>query len=267
MRYFSLILCCILVGCFYVGQDRFSDIIQRPPSTWSNRDCLTVVLAAMHHNYFDQNSPNIKVMAMPYTPWVVMALNRLSQSKQRWSDTEYEHQLDAALKGISGLYLDWDVNHFVDSRGNYLRNVGQLDSLLFMVTLRNNSWPCNVPVISVPISSGGQTTYKDAPLLSPVDYPCYIPDITDLDARIYIETDNGLTIKPRVVWGRKRNLLTLEETLLVMFPLRSGTQHLFDKTGEVYLVLKGFDAKIRFTFSMRDLLTAIGETTQPTAAR
>jgi len=215
----------------------------------------------MKHNYWRGDSPNIKVMATAYSPAVITAINRISQSKQHWSEGDYQYQMDTLLYHVVGLYMEWQTNRFMDPRGNYLRHPRQLDSLMFLVTLNNRSWPCNVPMVSKFIgyqgnkSTGGRTErYQTTPLMNLSDWPCYIPDITDLDKRIYLKNDNGLTLKPKYVWGRRNNQLTMEETLLVMFPLRNGTEHFFDKTEDVYLVIEGFDADIRLRFPVADIL-------------
>jgi hypothetical protein len=166
---------------------------------------------------------------------------------------------------MSGLYFDPHLRRLFDSHGNYLRNAGQLDSLMLFVTLKNNSWPCNVPTILTSINNRGVMI----PLMgNPADWPCYLPDITDLSTRILFATDKGRTIRPKYVWGRRNNVLSLEETLVVMFLLRDGKDHILTGAQTVYLELTGFDAKISLPFSLKELLPSTTiDTTQPTAAR
>jgi len=237
-------VCSLLAsGCFYFGKNQAEDVLQRPVAQWSSRDCLTVLLSSMRNNLFDQQSPNIKVIATPYTPTVIAAINRMRQTKEHWSDAEAEHQIDTSLALQAGLYFDWKTNLLVDSRGYYVRSSSQLDRFQFLLTLRNNSWPCAIPVVI----AGGRM----APLTKVLsDWPCYIPGITDLDQRIFLENDRGVILKPEHVWGRKHDVLTIEETLIVLFDFKQGSVHLFEGTKNAYLVITGFDAPIRLAFPL-----------------
>jgi hypothetical protein len=221
---------------------------------WSSRDCLTVMISSMQNNFYDTHSPNIEVIATPYTPAVITAINRMSQTKEHWSDNETQHQIDTSLFLQAGLYFDWQTNQLMDSRGDYMGRTGRLDKLQFLVTLRNKSWPCNVPLQSVRYSAGGTVAYIDQPLATLSDWPCYIPGITDLDQRISLTNDNQLSIKPTYVFGRRENELTVEETLVVSFDLHSGDHYLFDDSKNIYLVLTGFDVPIRLTFPIASIL-------------
>jgi hypothetical protein len=121
-----------------------------------------------------------------------------------------------------------------------------LDQLQFLLTLRNNSWPCAVPTQTLKVGN----SYHQVPLATQADWPCYIPGITDLDQRILLVNDKGVSLKPRYVWGRRNNELTLEETLVVMFDLRKDGVHLFDGSENIYLVLTGFENEIRLKFPL-----------------
>lgn len=261
MSYRICLLSCILAGCFYVGKDTPTDIVQRPSSDWSSRDCLTVVLGAMQHNFFDDNSPNIKVVAMPYTPWVVMALNRMSQATRHWNEGKSSNELDTALADMCGLFYDVQLNRLVDHHGNYLRDPNQLDSLLFFLQLHNKSYPCAVPIVATP--------HRNVPLVkSPTDWPCYTPDITDLNSRIYLENDRGISLAPKYVWGRRHPLLGPAETLIIMFPLHASGRDMLKNTETVYLNLGGFDDEIRLAFPLKDIFPRVsGDSLQPTAVR
>ena len=238
-------LFCLIIadGCFYLGKNQAEDILQKPSSQWSSRDCLTVILSSMQNNLYDQGSPNIKLIATPYTPAVIAAINRMSQTREHWSDDETQRQIDTSLVLQAGLFLDPQTSQFMDSHGNYMGRTGRLDALQFLLTLRNNAWPCAIPVVnSVPLTK----------LLS--DWPCYIPDISHLDQQIYLSNDKGFSIKPKYVWGRRNNQFTLEETLVVAFDLEIGDRHLFDDSGIIILVLDGFEVPIKLKFRISDLL-------------
>ena len=242
MRSFICILACVLSGCAYFGRDHYDDILRRATSTWTIDDDLTVIASVMKDNLHDANSPNIKVFATPYYPCVITAVCRMSQTKKRWSENEFQQSMDAILVGQAGLYMDWESNRLVDSRGSYLRNPLQMDSLLFLITISNRSGPCNYPML---ISRGGTR-----PLTKPSDWPCYIPDISDLENRIYLINDKNLFVKPRWVWGKKKNELTHEETLFAMFQIRNGDAHFLEGSTSMYLGIKGFENDIKLTFPL-----------------
>jgi hypothetical protein len=261
---FVLLLCSFLAGgCFYIGRNQATDVLQTPVAKWSSRDCLTVMLSAMQNNIFDQRSPNIKIIATPYTPAVIAAISRMSQMKGHWADDETQHQIDTSLFLQAGLFFDWQTNQLMDSHGNYMGSHGRLDRLQFLVTLRNNSWPCVAPLQTFYV--GGDAKYIMLPIAPLGVWPCYLPDITDLDQRIVLTNDRGLSVKPRFVFGRRANQLTMEETLVVSFDLHSGEHHLFDQAENIDLVLEGFDAPIKLTFRIADILRVPGSQIRTTA--
>ncbi len=244
----------IFSGCFYIGQDRYEDIIQTPSYEWSIRDGLTVILSPIAHNLYDFGSPNIKVYATPYFPSVVLAIERAEQRIKHWNEEEYQKNVDKLLKEAVGMYRDWERESFVDGRGNYYKDHTQIDSMLFLITIENRSWPCNVPLITVgvPGIKIGQGRYRDIFLMHPADWPCYMPDITNLEDRIFLVNGKNRFIKPRIVWGKRNNILTMPETMFAMFHFREGSYHFLDGSDEMYLVIKGFenDVKLSFPLSM-----------------
>jgi hypothetical protein len=254
MRIAIALLAVAVGGCFYVGKDQLEDILQQPVTQWSSRDCLTVMLSSMQNNLNDQHGANIQVIATPYTPAVIAAINRVSQTKGHWSDDETQHQIDTSLFLQAGLFFDWQTNQLMDSHGNYMGKSGRLDVLQFLVTLRNKSWPCNIPVQTVNHGTQHKPMFSLDPIAKPTDWPCYIPDITDLDQRIYLTNDRGLSVKPKYVFGRRNNQLTMEETLVVSFDLHSGDRYLFDESENISLALEGFDVPIKLTFPIAGIL-------------
>lgn len=239
-------------SCFYIGKERYEDIIQRPASEWSIRDELTVVISPIAHNLYDQNSSNIKVFATPYYPSVILALERAEQRINHWSEEEYRLNVDKLMKDAVGIYMDWDNDRFVDDRGNFYRHPTQIDSMLFLITLENRSWPCNVPLLTVPTQrvDSKETSYMMIPLMQPYDWPCYLPDITNLEDRIILLNEQKKFIKPKYVWGRRNNILSQPETLFAMFHFRQGDHHFLSESEKMFLVIKGFETDIKLSFPL-----------------
>lgn len=240
----ALLVCSFLFGsCFYVGKNQLEDIVERPSSEWSSRDCLTIMMGAISHNIFDQYSPNVKVIATPYYPSVITALNRTDQRVKHLSEEQYRSNMDQQFQEDLGLYVDWKELRLVDGNGNYYKSVLQIDTVTFLITIENKNWPCVSPLWMF----GGVIT----PLLGLADYPCYTPDIGHLEDSIYLYNDRGQFVRAKSVWGRQRSQLTMEETLLAKFLLRDGEQHFLTGVRKMYLGIEGFDAKVKLEFPVR----------------
>lgn len=236
------LLTTFLAGCFA----NVENIVERPPDEWSTRDCLTIVMSAMANNYLDQAS-NIQVVATPYYPDVVAAINRMQNLQLHWSPDESRTNMDLLLKAGVGLYINWENGRMMNGQGNYFRDKTEIDSLLFLVTLKNKTWPCNVPTATV--SAGG--AFGSLPLTKhPGDWPCYIPDISDIENCIILTNDKGDSLRPKYVWGRNNTLLSLEETLLAQFVLREGDSHFLKESENIHLVILGFEKHIKLTYSL-----------------
>ncbi len=233
-------------GCFYIGQNQAADVAQSPSSTWSELEALSIAMESFSHNLFDENSPNIKVSAMISYPATLVALERRkdARTKAGISEEEYRTTMDELAEDCLGIFIDWKKHRFVDSKGNYLRSVSQLNRLEFTMILNNNSWPCTVPVL---LMDGFMV-----PLASFADWPCYIPDIHDIESRIFLENERGERLTPYLVWGRNNNILTLEETIVVRFEIPSIEHNFWGGSSTVWLALEGFDANIRLPFALSD---------------
>lgn len=244
--YLVLFVCFPLAGCFYIGQERFEDIVRNPPSTWSSRDCLTVILSAMVHNLHDVDK-NVEVIATPFYPSVVLALNQIQRSQYHWSEDDAKYHLDELMRGSSGLYVDWKDGRFVNSRGNYFRDQTDIDSLLIVVTLKNKTYPCATPYATV-VQPGkdGDVHYASVPLLATADWPCYMPNITDIGSRIWLISEKGDTLRPKYVWGRRHETLTTTETLFILFPLRGLSHHFLAESNKCWFEIAGFTTSMKF---------------------
>lgn len=246
-----IVLASFLSGCFYFGKDQFEDVVNRPSNDWSSRDCLTIMTSVMANNFTDQSS-NIEVIATPYYPSVVEAISRLEQSKKHLSEAQFAMNMDTSLSEQLGLYLDRDNGRMINSRGYFVKDRTDIDSLSFLVTLRNRTWPCVPPLISIPTQGSGftATQYVTVPLATMSDWPCYVPDISDLEQRISLMNEDGESLKPRFVWGRRNESLTTEETVIASFPLRMAHHHFLKSGKRMYLVIRGFEKEIDLPFSL-----------------
>ena len=250
--YFFFLLV-IFNGCFYIGKNRYEDIIQVSSLEWSTRDELTVIISPMAHNLYDLNSPNVKVFATPYFPSVVLAIEKAEQRIKHWTEDEYRRNVDRLLKESVGLYRDWENEMFVDGKGNYYRECVQIDSMLFLITIENRGWPCNIPLITIGVEGKkiGQGIYMQRFLINnPTDWPCYIPDITNLEDRIFLVNEKNKYIKPSIVWGKRNNILTMPETMFAMFHFREENHHFLDGSNKMFLVIKGFENDVKLTFDL-----------------
>jgi len=237
----------VFAGCFTPA----SEVVQTPAASWSRRDCLTVMVSSLRHNLGDKES-NVEAIITPYLPKVVEAIARMQQIDDSTGDEATRARVDLLLKSGAGLYVDWErQGKLVNSRGNYYRHPGELDSLLFMITLNNRTWPCNVPLQNVQIAPG---QYAMQPIASLADWPCYTPGIDNLQATIFLLNSSGDTLRPKFLWGRNNEVLTMEEHIFAMFDFTGGRKEPFLKeSAAVTMILSGFDPPIRFDFPLGEL--------------
>ena len=222
-------------------------------------------MAATRHNLLDQGSPNIKVVATLYSPSVIVATYRRAhmlgfhhapkpfpeappiESLENVVDSEYVMSLDILMQEEAGLYVDWEKEQYVDAHGNYVRSSTQIDSLTFFVAIENNGWPCCPPMHTV----GGTRMGGIRPVLNNVslsDFPCYLPDISNLENHIYLVNDQNKFIRPVVVWGRRHSSLTSPENLVVKFWIGKDDYHFFEHSKDMRLIITEFDSKIMLEY-------------------
>ena len=237
---------CFLSGCFYLGQEKFEEVVRNSPDRWSSRDCLTIILSSMVHNLAD-NEKNVECIATPFYPSVVMALNQLQRNQHHWTEEEARLHLDEFLRGSSGIFVDWKDGRFVNARGNYFRDQTDMDSLLVVFTMKNTTYPCAPTQVNVVVKTGAGKGYNTfAPLLPTADWPCYTPNIVDIDQRIWLLNADGDTLRPKYVSGRRHETLTTPETIFAMFALREADRHFLASTNRATLEVSGFNTQMRF---------------------
>jgi hypothetical protein len=218
----------IFSGCFYIGQNRMADIVTHSSQGWSESECVTIIMESMLTNFVGQ-STSIWVYATPFTPDVILAINRSEQKLKHLSEQQFRKNVDEQLNECLGLHIDWDKKRYFDSKGNYLRDKSQIDSITFLITLDNSGW-----------------SYT-------------IPDISNLEQNIYLESESGEKLKPLYVWGKHGNLLMWEETLLAKFRIKKPDSDYFNNKEFVYLVIDGFSDNIKLKFGLAKLATGVDQ--------
>ena len=244
MRNLLIVLAAALAGCFTPAEE----VLRTPPGSWSRRDCLTVMVSSMRHNLND-NGANVQAIVTPYVPRVVEAIARLQQLDDSTDDETTRNNLDLLLKSGAGLFIDWEHGgRLANARGNYYRHPRELDSLLFMVMLKNRSWPCNVPLQTVQVQPG---VYGTRPIAGLADWPCLTPEIDDLDRTMFLVNAAGDTLRPKFIWGRNNEVLTMEEHIFAMFDFSGGRGRPFlEESDGVTMVFSGFDRPMKFEFPL-----------------
>ena len=238
----------IVDGCFTA----VDDVLARAPESWSTRDCITVILASTANNYRDPERPYVKVAATMFSPSAVLASYRRAdilgrhrrgdvkletlvpfEPVENTPDSEYVSSVDILTQEYLGLYRDWQKGQYVDAHGNYLKSSTQIDSLTFFISLENTDWPCLLHLFFHGASSV---------------YPCYIPDISDLDSRIYLVNDENKFIRPIIVWGRHQEELMMPENIVVKFQIGKEDYSFLAHSKHVHLLITGFDSKISLEY-------------------
>lgn len=181
-----------------------AQLAERDYRTWSENDCLSLMMSNTRHN-LKKDGQNVYAIITPFTPEVVKAIGRMRQLKHGYSDSATYDFIQGLTKDGTGAYLDRSGVMW-DAQGN--RFTGRRDSIMLMVNLTNKTWPCRPPTIN------------GIPLLKMSETPCETPDIQDIEHHIFLLTATGDTLYPKTVWGRKNNILTDDEHLIVVFDLR-----------------------------------------------
>ncbi|MBI1804480.1 MAG: hypothetical protein HY033_01475 [Ignavibacteriae bacterium] len=231
-----LLLILLLSGCVH---SKYESIILKPPSSWTKLDCQTIVASAMARYGFDIES-SVRIYATPYYPSVVTALSKMQQERKQLTEGEYQRDLDQLAKESMGIYYDAYVGRFMDPHGNYVRDRLQIDSLLFLVTIENKTFPCVIPF----------SFASNRPIADLMSWPCYIPLLTDLEERIYLQNERGDRVKPRYILGRKGSQLFKDETMLMVFPLRQDGRQFLEESETITMVILGFGEDIRLRFPL-----------------
>lgn len=251
MRVITVSVLLGLAGCIPFTFDRADSIVARPVSSWSDRDCLTLVLGAMRHNFLDPDKPPVSACVTPYTPRVVLALNRMSQIKKQWPDDVFQRHTNNLLKDAAGLYVDWERDSTLyDGKLKRLRDPSQMDSLIFVATLSNRTWPCTPPMLLTADNASGNQTPQFMQL---ADWPCEVPDISNFESMVWLVNDRGDTARPSYVWGRRENSLTLDETVLMKFPLRHRGRHLLENSRQITLEMVCLKPDVKLHFPIAAL--------------
>jgi hypothetical protein len=166
-----------------------------------------------------------------------------------WSESEFQFNVDVLMKEDNGMYVDWPTGRLVDSKGNYFKNHTQIDSLMFLVTINNTAWTSANSLVRVAIPVNEKSGIPVMVPLVTADQS-YVPDISNIEQRIYLVNDKGKFIKPKYVWGKRNNVLTTEESLFAMFYFRQGDHHFLSGSDEMYILIKGFESDIRLEFPL-----------------
>jgi hypothetical protein len=203
-----LVIILFLPGCYYLGQNTYSDIATTPSTVWSSPEVLTMIMEAGNHNLRDNRS-DIKAIVTPYYPSVIKAIGRRAQSLYHWSETQYKDYVNQLLRESSGMYIDWDDPRepIYDRQLHILQSTDQFDSLLFLLSLSN-------------IGSGRW-------------------DISNIERNLFLVNDNGKKIAPFTVWGRRNNFLAgIDETMFVKFELDTDTGHFLKEMTRYYFLIE-----------------------------
>jgi hypothetical protein len=243
MKWICSIFLIVFSGCYYLGKNTYKNIAVVPSTEWSGPEQLTIIMEAGNDNLRDIRT-NVKAIVTPYYPSVVKSIGRQAQRKYHWSEKEFRGYVDNLLRDGSAMFIDWDKpsEPVYDSRLQPLKSPLQFDSLMLLLTLRNNAWPCGKYIV---VNVGGK--YVNIPLDNP---DCMPPDISHIEGNIFLVNEQRSYITPTTVWGRKMSFLTnIEETLFLKFKLREGDHHFLEGSHRYWVVIKGLEGDIKLELS------------------
>lgn len=246
--FLSLFAALVLGGCYYLGQNTYKDIVPNPSHEWSGPERLTVIMEAGNHNLRDDRT-NIKIIATPYFPSVVKAINRQGQHLYHWTEAEFQHTTDKLVYESCGMYIDWqkESEPVYDSELKRLESPLQFDSIMFFLTFQVRGWTSDVLRIQIPVPDGDGVVEQSIPLN---ESALGHPDIASIkDGSILLVNEHGNIITPTLVWGKRMSYLTQnEESMYVKFHLRDAGRHFLQKSNRFFLTLRGYEGNIRLEF-------------------
>jgi hypothetical protein len=234
---------CLLPGCYYLGQNTYENIKDTPSSTWSGPEQYTIIMEAGNHNLRDYRT-NIKAIVTPYYPSVIKSIGRRAQAQYHWQEQEFRSYVDRLLYESSAMFIDWENpdEPVYDSKVHHLDSVTQFDSLMILLTLRNNGYPGGKYILIQGKGNGQRIPIDD------VHYEP--PDITHLDSMITLVNEQGGELAPMSVWGRRMNYLTnVDETLFVKFNLKEGNHHFLERANRYFVRIRGLEGVINLELS------------------
>jgi hypothetical protein len=225
-------------GCWQSKFIFYHDIISKPSSQWEEHDCRAVIETHTEYNKLDNDMP-VRIVATELTPLVFMAINRENQRREQWSEAQYVSNLYEDVHRYLGLTVKPGSDSIYDVNGYPYKNEVQADSLLFLVSILKTDQSAN---ISNPALLGNIFDLKS--------YSFYDPDLRDLKDKIFLQNGQGMLLKPNWVGGKENGELIRKESFIVMFQLRQPSEHFFENSHNMTLVVRGFDRDIRLTFQI-----------------
>lgn len=102
MKYYFVFFV-LLSGCAIFNQ--FDEIVQKPVAEWSKEDCLSILMSAVSHNLYREDT-RIRIIVTPFSPLVITAFSRLEQYKKQSPNEQFSKVLEERLLEDVGLYFD-----------------------------------------------------------------------------------------------------------------------------------------------------------------
>jgi hypothetical protein len=223
------------IGCWDPGRSlETSDILKKPSTEWTQAEC-TALLADRLTNNTLKKDVSVYAYVLPCTPTVLMAYNRRKQHEDHLTESEFSENLDRMTRYCLGMVYDPDSGRFLDNHGNTFHTIQQAGTLFMIVYLDNRI--------------GVENLFN--PQIPGLDFNfMQLPDLTDIDRKVYLENDAGEKITPFYVKGRHHPYLYREEELHVLFRCTDDMKHFLQHSTKVNFVLEGFGRPIELPLDL-----------------
>ena len=225
-------------GCWQSKYIFYHDIIHKPSREWNRTECREVIESNIQQNRFDNEAP-VRILATPFNPLVITAVNRLSQEKNSLTESQFTESLREDLVRYAGLSFDTVRGCVIDKRGRAYVNELQLDSILFLVSVYNININGDISNLAL---SGSVFDLKN--------FPLYDQNVEYFRDRLYLENARKELLKPNWFAAKEGGRLVDGQSFIAMFQLDQETFHFLEGSGTMTLIVKGFGADIRLPFDL-----------------
>lgn len=196
-----------------------------PYQRWTQEDCAIYLKDMTATNVYNKSEP-LRIFVTPCTPSVVFARNRLDFMKHQVTEAEFWDGLDRQTHRCLGGSFDQQKMQFLDAHGNYIRDLGQLDSILCIIVLES----------ATSLRDLNANPELRAMLgLNLADVDKLFPRLNDLGQKLWLTGSDTSASYPISISGMNGTSLIQDQTLYVTFPVNDALRAVMRNGEEVQL--------------------------------
>lgn len=214
---FTAIMALALSGCAPAGISHDdSTLLLKPIRSWNAQECENFLVNETPSNA-RRDDQGILAIVFPCTPRMLLVYNWRRYAKHQINIRTFEENTDRQAQTCLGAYFDSRTDRFIDAKGKYVRNFGQLDSLLLIVSLESKSSGLDPLLRSYFTWSGRTDDNIMSDFLNPSFSPEAYPEMNAMKERITLEANRRELASPKYIRNGGGRLGGRKGDLLIMF--------------------------------------------------